>query len=272
MNTKDNDRNDEIQSALVQIQNALTLSEYRASRLERMLRWVSLSITFSLGLALVVVLQPFGHAIAQQALSPSQSVEEAIDRLAERLTGQSSTIGMMGQMMSQMLQLGTHRAMTEAQEVPALTKEDCRPGAEPSSDEKKEEIKRARINYQLGFYVKCYFVETNNANPSPEDYQQAVMSAVTGTAVDLGVLVARLRDDSDLIRNFVVEYVGNSEALLNRIGGELQLLNNTLASVPVMSANVNTMTHQMAVMAANMGSMTHSMGSTMGRMGNWMPW
>jgi hypothetical protein len=267
MSTTHNDRIDELQAVLMQLTNSLTLSERRTSRLERIIRWVGLSITLAFGLTLVTMLQPFGYALEQQAMSPSKSVEEAIDRLAASLTGEKSTLRMIGQMMFQTLELGTRRAMTEAQQIPALTKEHCGPDALLNP-----EIKTAQINYQLGFYVKCYFVKTNNANPSLQDYQQAVMSAVTGTAVDLGVLVARVRDDSDLIRNFVVSYVDDSNELLQKIGGELQLLNKTLASVPVMTANVNTMTHQMGIMTADMNSMTHSMGSTMGRMGNWIPW
>ena len=266
MRTKHHDRIDELQAAVVKLTNTLTLSERRTSRLERMIRWGALSMTLALGLALVIVLQPFGYALAQQSALPSKSVVEAIDRLTTSLTGQGSTLGSMGQMMFQMVDLGTRRAMAEAQHIPAVTKEDCGPGAQLSP-----EIKTARIGYQLGFYVKCYFARTDNDNPSPQDYQQAVMSAVTGTAVDLGVLVARVRDDSDAIRNFVVNYVGDSNELLQKIGGEMQLLNQTLASVPVMTASVNTMTHQMGIMAADMNSMSHSMGSTMGRMGNWMP-
>ena len=139
-----------------------------------------------------------------------------------------------------------HRAMAEAQDIPALTLADCGPGAQLSP-----EIKQARITNQLGFYVKCFFVKTNNTDPSPRDYQQA---------------------DSDAIRNFIVQHVGDSELLLQQIGAQLELLNTTLESVPVMTANVNTMTHQMAIMAADMNSMTHSMGTSIARMGKWMPW
>ena len=174
---------------------------------------------------------------------------------------------MMGMMLGNMLELGMRRAMAEEQEIPALTPADCEPGARPDPA-----IEQARVANQLGFYVKCFFVKTKVTNPTPQDYQQAVMSAVTGTAVDLGVLVARVRDDSDAIRSFVVRYVGDSEVLLRQIGGELEVLNKTLESVPVMTANVNTMTHQMGIMAADMNSMTHSMGTSMGRMGKWMPW
>ena len=268
MSTKDNDRIDELQAVVVQLGNALTLSERRTSRLERMIRWGSLTMTLAAGLGLVIVLQPYGFALAQQqGVSPSQSVEEAIDRLSENLTGQRSTLGGMGMMMNQMLVLGAHRAKQEAENIPPLSKKDCEPDTKLSS-----EIKEARINNQLGFYAKCYFVATQNEQPSLADYQQVVISAVTGTAVDLGVLVARVRDDSDVIREFVVKYIGDSEKLLEKIGSQLETLNGTLTSVPHMTASVTTMTHQMGIMAADMNSMTHSMGTSMGRMGKWMPW
>jgi hypothetical protein len=268
MSVRDDDRVDELRTVVLQLENALNLSERRTARLERTIRWGALGLILVLMLGLATAFQPFGFALAQQeAQSPSRSVEEAIDRLTESLTGQRSTLGMMGMMMGNMLELGVRRAMAEAQDIPALTLEDCGSGAKLSP-----EIKQARVTNQLGFYVKCFFVKTNNANPSTQDYQQAVMWAVTGTAVDMGVLVARVRDDSDAIRNFVVRYVGDSEALLQKIGGQLEVLNKTLESVPVMTANVNTMTHQMGIMAADMNSMTHSMGTSMGRMGKWMPW
>jgi hypothetical protein len=268
MSIEDSDRIDKLQAVVAQLGTTLAISESRTTRLERTIRWGALSLALVVALALITVFRPFGFALAQQETgSPSKSAEEAIDRLTESLTGQRSTLGMMGQMMGNMLELGTRRAMAEAQDIPTLTLEDCGPGAQL-----RAEIKQARVTNQLGFYVKCFFVKTNNANPSPLDYQQAVMSAVTGAAVDLGVLVARVRDDSDAIRSFVVRYVGDSEALLRQIGGELELLNKTLESVPIMTSNVNTMTHQMGIMAANMNSMTHSMGTSMGRMGKWMPW
>lgn len=269
MKPLETDRLDELQALVTQLGAALTLSERRTARLERIIRWTALGTTLVLGLAVLMLVQPLAPAIAQQqaATSPSTSVEQAIDRLTMSLTGERSTIGMVGQMLYEMMSVGTKTAMAEARQIPTLSDADCAPGAQLSA-----EVKAARINHQLGFYAKCFFVENGITAPSPQDYQRAVMAAASGTAVDLGVLVARVRDDSDLIRRFVNDYVGDSKALMQQIGGQLALLNKTLESVPVMTASVNTMTHQMGIMTADMSSMSHSMGSTMGRMGKWMPW
>ncbi len=267
MSTTEVNRIDELQAAVSQLANTLALSERRNLRLERMIRWGVLSMLLAMGFSLVILFQPLGYAIAQQAAQPSKSVEQAIDRLNENLTGQNSTIGQVGQMMYQMMQSGTLRAMEEAQNLEGLTKANCTPGAELSP-----QVKHARIANQLGFYAKCYWLERAVENPTPQQYQQAVMAAVTGTAVDMGVLVSRIRDDSDVIRVAINNYFESSKDILYGIGHELKLLNDTLESVPIMTANVNTMTHQMGIMAADMNTMSHSMGSTMGRMGNWMPW
>lgn len=267
MSAAEVDRIDELQAAVAQLANTLALSERRNLRLERMIRWGALSAALAMGLSLVILLPPLGFAIAQQPMTPSKSVEQAIDRLNENLTGRNSTIGQMGQMMYGLLTMGAQRAAAEAAEIPALSKADCAHDAALSPA-----IRQARIGNQLGFFAKCFMLQQGIANPTNEQYQQAVIAALTGSMVDMGVLVTRIRDDSDLIRNFVVNYAGDSKQLLFGIGKELKILNDTLESVPVMTANVNTMTHQMGIMAADMNSMTHSMGSTMGRMGSWMPW
>jgi hypothetical protein len=268
MSARDDNGVDELRNLVLQLGSALALSERRTARLERAIRWGTVSLLLALAVGLTIVVQPFGLALAQpDERLPSKSPEEAIDRLTESLTGQGSTLGMMGMMLGNMLDLGVRRAMAEAQDVPTVSLQDCGPGAQLSP-----ELRQARVTSPLGFYVKCFFVKTRTENPSPQDYQQAVMTAITSTAVDLGVLVARIRDDSDGIRNFIVDYVGDSKKLLTQIGHELVLLNRTLESVPVMTSNVNTMTHQMGIMTADMNSMSHSMGSTMGRAGSWMPW
>ena len=268
MNARDESQIDELRNLVLQLGNALRLSERRTTRLERSLRWGAVSLLLALAVGLTIVVKPFGLALAQSGERlPSKSPEEAIDRLTESLTGQGSTLGMMGMMLGNMLDLGVRRAVAEARDVPAVSLQDCGPGAQLSP-----ELRQARVTSPLGFYVKCFFVKTRTENPTPQDYQQAVMTAITGTAVDLGVLVARVRDDSDTIRHFIVDYVGDSKKLLTQIGSELDLLNKTLESVPVMTSNVNTMTHQMGIMTADMDSMSRSMGTTMGRVGNWMPW
>ena len=162
MHSKENDRFEELQSTVAQLGNALLLSEQRTARLERIIRWTTLSTALVLGLAVLVAVQPLGFAIAQQqAAAPSKSVEQAVDRLTDTLTGQASAIGMMGQMMGEMMRVGVMSAMDEARRFPAsLTEADCEPGAPLDKN-----IKELRIKYQLGFYTRCYFL-TRQISPA----------------------------------------------------------------------------------------------------------
>ena len=90
------------------------------------------------------------------------------------------------------------------------------------------------------------------------------MTATGSVLVDAGVLMHRVREDSNLFRS-VVQGMGGPNALLQGIKDELNAMNLALTSVPVMAV-------QMDVMNRNMSVMSHGVGSTMGRMGNWMPW
>ena len=63
----------------------------------------------------------------------------------------------------------------------------------------------------------------------------------------------------------VVGKAGGPSQLLAGIKHELHLMNGMLASIPVMTAQMDAMTRQIGVMS-------HSMGSTMGRASSWMPW
>ena len=109
MSVHDNDRIDDLQSVVLQLGNALMLSERRTARLERTIRWGALSLILVLAFGLIAVFQPQPFAQAQpQAMPPSESPEEAIDRLAASLTGQRSTLGMMGMMMDHGPDAGGH--------------------------------------------------------------------------------------------------------------------------------------------------------------------
>jgi hypothetical protein len=154
----------------------------------------------------------------------------------------------------------------------------------------KKEVNRLTIEFPLGSYVLGYLCRTYPGISDldeetlreiwamhRDEYQEVLMHASADTMVDMGTLVFRLREDSDRFRRFLLDPPPGVS--LEGIRHQLDLLNETLASVPVMTASVKAMTHQMGVMnhqmgvmSANMGSMTHSMGSSMGRMGSWMPW
>lgn len=103
---------------------------------------------------------------------------------------------------------------------------------------------------------------------SPQEKAQILQGAIvvaTGSVlVDAGVLMHRVREDSNLFRG-AVESMGGPNELLRGIQNELHAMNMALASVPVMAV-------QMDAINRNMSVMSHGVGSTMGRMGSWMPW
>jgi hypothetical protein len=223
---------------------ALAVSERHTRRLERGLRWAVLGAVAAVILAAGMAFRPFGNAVAQAAMPPSKSVEEALDRINQNLM----PLGMMGQMM----QAGVMAAIREAQAA-----------------QKDPSIQSPLSRYTRQYaaeYLKVNHIAPDQATPQlmEQIYQQAIMEATGGLLVDAGVLLARLRQDSDYFRRFL-DRIGGPEEVLIGIQDELHHLNLALASVPVMAAN-------MTAMAQQMGVMTYSVGSTMGKAGSWMPW
>ncbi len=241
---EEQERIDQLQEMVARLGGALSASERRTARLERGLRWTLLGLAGAAALGAAVVLQPLGQAVAQNGVPPSNSVEEALDRINQNLM----PLGMMGQMM----QAGFAAAVREAEAAQR----------DPS------------IQSPLGEYTKAYFADYLKAHKIPpgdvtpqltqQIYQQAIMEAAGGLLVDAGVLLARLRQDSDFFRTFL-DKLGGPNDLLAGIQKELHLMNGALASVPAMAVEMHAMTQQMGVMS-------YSVGSTMGRAGSWMPW
>ncbi len=284
-------RLDDLHTVVTQLGKALSVSERRTARLEMILRWSAITTIVAVGLALIIALQPLGYAVAGLGEKPSKSVEQAIDRLTENLTGHKSTLGQMGMMLGSMMDIVVSRAKSETAKMPeSLTESDCRVAttskADPSvsKNDTDKAVTDARTAYPLGYYTKCYFL-ANGIYPvdkvyQDKQYQAAILSALGGAAVEMGVLVYRIRHDSDFIQNVETQlHRLTAEDALAGITQQLNTLNRALESVPQMTRNMNIMTQQMGVMTAdmtamthNMANMNHSMGSTMGRMGSWMPW
>jgi len=249
----------ELQQKVLELGTALEVSERRAARMERGLRWAGIGAVAALAVSVGVGLRPLGSAVAQAtAPQPSQSVEEALDRINQQL----APISQVGQMMGQMMYAGLGAAIMEAQT--AVRDPDSKSPLRP---------------YMLEWF------QANNIKPdqaTPQNYQMAIMAAAGGVMTDAGVLMSRLRKDSDKIHALITalfEQVEDPHQGLQAIGQQLMTLNEALESVPEMSRDVNVMTHQMGVMSTNMsamtqqmGAMSYSVGSTMGRAGSWMPW
>ncbi|MCB1875712.1 MAG: hypothetical protein KDH88_07040 [Chromatiales bacterium] len=105
---------------------------------------------------------------------------------------------------------------------------------------------------------------------------------------DGGILLQRLRKDSDALRALIAKRQGIAnpadmqgtgldleqsfenelkalQSIAQSLSSELHLVNQALSAMP-------GMLQQMHEMNLKMGVMSHGVGSTMGRMGNMMPW
>jgi hypothetical protein len=247
---------DNLRDIVAGLAEILAASERRTTRLERTIRWGVMGILGAVAVILIILLEPLGTTVAQQATSPSGSVEEALDRINDNLTGPTSTLGMM----SQMMYAGINAAISEAETALAN-------GTTTSplyglaygvlwDHLKSQGVPSEQIN-----------IDTINGIPPLEKTQVlrgAIVASTGSVLVDAGVLMHRVREDSNLFRS-VVESMGGPNELLRGIQNELHAMNMVLTSVPVMAA-------QMDVMNRNMSVMSHGVGSTMGRMGSWMPW
>jgi hypothetical protein len=246
----------ELRDIVSGLAEALAASERRTDRLESTLRWGALAILGAVALTFIVLLKPLGTAVAQQATAPSGSVEEALDRINASLTGPTSTLGMMGQMMY----AGINAAIREA-ETALADGTTTSPLYNLAHNVLYDHLK------SQGVPDEEITLKRINDIPSQEKaqvLQGAIMTATGSVLVDAGVLMHRVREDSNLFRS-VVEGMGGPNELLQGIKNELNAMNLALTSVPVMAV-------QMDVMNRNMSVMSHGVGSTMGRMGNWMPW
>jgi hypothetical protein len=116
---------------------------------------------------------------------------------------------------------------------------------------------------QIQQYVKA-IRQQNPGIDRQTAFQMAFARAEGQVFVDAGILLKRLREDSDAFRG-KLKQGGGTNALLAGIENELARLNVALASVPAMAGEMNVMNRQMSVMS-------YSVGSTMGRMGSVMPW
>jgi hypothetical protein len=137
-------------------------------------------------------------------------------------------------------------------------------------DRSNQTVTKLRVNNPLGVFSIGYFCNPKRPNPSgggyapvyepsqvaefqPEAFMQPMLKASSNMLVDLGIVMTRVRQDSNAFRQWLAE--GGSERMLGKISGELHFLNASIAA-----------------MVRDMSVMTYSVGSTMGRAGSWMPW
>lgn len=219
----------ELRRVVASLSEALARSERRYAYLAQAMRWGVIGLVSLIVLALFASADSIGFARAQDSngLPNATSVVEALNNINANLM----TMGEVGR---------TLKTFTPA-------------------------VKQAVMsNPEVRNYVQDYF-KRNNLNPTPEEQEayaaQAIVESVVATFVDSVVLMQRIRQDSDALR----DYLTGPKDVLRGVVRQLEVMNAAMASIPTMAAQMDLMNH-------NMASMSYSMGSSMGRMGKWMPW
>lgn len=250
------------------LSEALAASERRHTAMARALRWVSVSI--------VVIVVGAGYvasdwitAYANQMPSWKQ-IEGGISSQPPALNGILQGLGATSEMQGALV-----KAMQSAAAIAAIETNSYLACNSLPEEERKDRLCYSQTNvHDLGEF----FLDENGAlpvQPGPGASQEeqmaygkrlmeAMLMATGQSIVDAGVLLHRVRRDSDLARQ-TVDSLGGVEVLMQGINAELAQLNRLMAAIPAMANEMHVMNRQMTVMS-------HGVGSTMGRMGTIMPW
>ncbi len=258
--TQSNDL-ERLSTTILEMSEALKASERRYARIAGIVRWGALGLVSIVALAAVFLSDVIGTARAQ-----GEKVTQDTKAVVEALNTLNSNLAVFG-MLSKTLQDESMQGVLG--QFPAAIAHGIARGLEGRLDEPKTFTKETWMQYYAKFMQDLHLGEECGALPEEkrqECAQQYMPLYLAGNAaatlVDAAVLVQRLRQDSDQLR----------ETGLKGVTKQLSLINGALSSVPPMAANMEIMNRQIDLMNRNMASMTHSMGSSMGRMGNWMPW
>ena len=219
-----------LNETILQLQEAVLRKERNYEQFAKAMRWGVLGFVAAIVMIGFVISDRISTAYAQtqEGLGQAQYVVDALNKINENL----AIFGMVGQ--------------TLGQASPVI--KDAMQNNKDIQDQTKQYLSKRGIAVS----------EENMGKYAPA----AVVDNVVTTVVDVGILMQRVREDSNQFRTLV----DNDPAVaLSAIQHELELMNRALSSVPVMAG-------QMDVMNRNMASMSHSMGSTMGRAGSWIPW
>jgi hypothetical protein len=213
-----------------QLQETMQQKESNYEQLANAVRWGVLGFVAAIIMTGFVINDRISTAYAQtsEGLGQAQDVVDALNDINANL----AIFGMVGQTLNQASPV-IKDAMQNNKDIQDQTKQYLEHRGIPVNEE------------NMGKYAPA-----------------AVVDNVVTTVVDVGILMQRVRQDSNQFRDLIEN---DPAVALSGIQQELEVLNRALSSVPVMAA-------QMDVMNRNMASMTHSMGSTMGRMGSWAPW
>ena len=261
---------DQLQELAVRLGDTLAASERRAARLEKWLRWGAVLGLGTIALALVVWVKPVSTVAAspqdrsvemfaraldglQPGMGKNESVVQFVDDFAALIHNLRVLTDDAGMMMQAAWGDAIMQAQAESKHVVGEVA-DCNAVQDPANTT----VRALRVRYPLGVFSTGYFchqgqsLEQNAALPT-DRYQEPLLKAASNTMVDMGVVLTRVRQDSNAFRQWLAS--GGSEKMLGNISSELHFLNASIAN-----------------MVRDMSVMSYSVGSTMGRASSWMPW
>jgi len=278
------DRWNELQAIVAQLGTTLAASERRTARLERIIRWGALAGLGALMITLLTVFKPMGNAVAAPETNSLQMFSQALDQVEPGMGQNSSMVRFIDDLAALvhnlrvvtdesggMLRAAWGDAVMLAQNESKYVAERVHTCEDLTNPENRI-VNELRVHKPLGVFSLRYFCDPHRPDPSgsggnapihqppvvaaefPTDYyMRPLLKAGSNILVDMGVLMTRVRQDSNAFRKWLVE--GGNEQVLAQISGELHFLNASIAA-----------------MVREMSVMSYSMGSTAGRMGSWMPW
>lgn len=250
------------------LSEALAASERRHSAMARTIRWVSISVVVMVT-GVSYVASDWITAYASQMPTWNQ-IEAGISSEPPAIDSILQSLGATKEMQGALVKVMQSAASIAAIETNSYLACNSLP----------EEERKDRLCYsQTGVRdLGEFFLDENGelpVQPGPNASQQermaygkrlmeATLMATGQSIVDAGVLLHRLRRDSDLARQ-TVDSLGGVEVLMQGINSELAQLNLLMKAIPAMANEMHVMNRQITVMS-------HGVGSTMGRMGNILPW
>jgi len=274
---------DELQAIVTQLGATLAASERRTARLERIIRWGALAGLSIVAITLLVLVKPLGYAVAAPDTTSLQQFSKALEQLKPGMGQNDRVVQFLDDMAAlvhnlrvvtdesgMMLSAAWGDALLQAQQesqVVAAEVQTCQEIFDPDN----QTVTKLRVNNPLGVFSIGYFCNPKRPDPSgsghyapvyepakvaelqPDAFMAPLLKATSNMLVDLGIVMTRVRQDSNSFRQWLAE--GGSERMLGQISGELHFLNASIAA-----------------MVRDMSVMSYSMGSTMGRAGSWMPW
>lgn len=270
MSETNHDQIHQLQELALRLGDSLEASERRAKRMDKRLRWGAAIGLGGLTLALAIWFKPMSSALASpqshsmemfaqalEGLKPGMGKNENLVQFVDDFAALIHNLRVMTDDAGMMMQAAWGDAVVQAQQESKQVIGQVS-SCDAVQDPANKTVRKLRTNYPLGVFSTGYFchkgqsLEQIAALPT-QAYNEPLLKAASNTMVDMGVVMTRIRQDSNIFRQWLAS--GGGEQALGSISNELHFLNASIAN-----------------MVRDMSVMSYSVGSTMGKAGSWMPW